>query len=304
MSSFNNYDFQSVSNGVNSQNNNGRSECLQDIDKPTQLHQYYHEESVYNRPPIYVCRDKLEKMNNHILHHMTDSRPVCASNDTQLMTNSNNFNNNTNTENFNNSSNNSNNSDNNCQECIELPFNVRNQHSCGSYLHEGYSEGIDVDSHLKGINTYQDSCFNDQYKINPKTTSCKESRLPFYANVLVQDYDKPSKETIRNAHSRNYIASSKCLQNEDFKKFDPCPNENNDVGQNKSPVEYRFTNDTFCKDWPCQKLFYNSTRRSTINSFTNTHSGKDINPKNVYCKPPYQHPMRCDGSPNPLYKRS
>lgn len=274
MSSSQFYDFQSISKGINSKNNQ-RSECLQDVDKPTELQQFYNEESVYKRPPIYVCRDKLEKMNNDINYHMTDSRPIYISN------------NNT-----------------NCQQNLEIPFNVRNQHSAGSYLHDGYSDGIDVDSHLKGINIYQDSCFHDQYKINPETVSCKESRLAYYADVLCKDYDKPSKQSVRDAYSRNYRVSNKCFTDEQFKKFDPCPNENKDIGQNKRPVEYRFTNDTFCKDWPCQKLFYNSTRRSTINKFTNTHSGKDINPKNVYCKPPYQHPNRCDGSPNPLFKEN
>ena len=277
MSSFNNYDFQSVSNNTNQDNHDIRTECLKDINEPTQLYQFYNEESVYKRPPIYVCRDKLEKMNNDINYHMTDSRPISIS---------------------------SNNSNNECQQNVEIPFNVRNQNSAGSYLHDGYSDGIDVDSHLKGINVYQDCCFNDQYKINPKTISCKDSRLAYYADVLCKDYDKPSKESVRDAFSRNYRVSNKCLTNEEIQKFDPCPNEIKDEGQNKEPVQYRFTNDTFCKDWPCQKLFYNSTKRSTINNFTNTHSGKDINPKNVYCKPPYQHPTRCDGSPNPLYKRN
>ena len=280
MSSFHNYDFQSVLNHANQINNNKKTECLADIDKPTQLHQFYNEKSIYNKPPLYVCRDKLEKMNNHINHHVTDSRPVFVNNTNK-----------TNNTNY-------------CNENIELPFNVRNQYSAGSYLQDGYSKGIDVDSHLKGINVYQDSCFNDQYKINPKTVSCKDSRLGYYADILCKDYDKPSKQSVGDANSRNYTASSQCLTNEEIQKFDPCPNEIKNIGQNKSPVEYRFTNDSFCNDWPCQKLFYNSTRRSTINSFTNTHSGKDINPKNVYCKPPYQHPTLCDGSPNPLHKRN
>lgn len=298
MSSFHNYDFQSVSNIKNADTSDKISECLKDINRPTELNQFYNQETIYKRPPIYVCRDKLEKMNNDIIHHMTDSRPVCASNNTELM------NKESDNQSNNQSNNKSNNQSNNCGECLELPFNVRNQCSAGTYLHDGFSQSIDVDSHLKGINVYQDSCFHDQYKINPVTTPCSESRLPFYSNILVKDYDKPSKESVMDAYSRNYSISNKCLTNEEFKKFDPCPNEYENVGLNKETVLYRFTNDTYCKDWPCQKLFYNSTRRSTTNNCNNTHNGRNINPLNVYCKPPYQHPTRCDGSPNPLYKEN
>jgi hypothetical protein len=46
-------------------------------------------------------------------------------------------------------------------------FNIRNLRDSAGLLQEGYSRNIDLDSHLKNINFYNDKCFYDNWKMDP-----------------------------------------------------------------------------------------------------------------------------------------
>ena len=60
-------------------------------------------------------------------------------------------------------------------------FNIRNLKDSAGLLQEGYSRNIDLDSHLKNINFYNDKCFYNNWKISPKTL---EASNPAYCNGL------------------------------------------------------------------------------------------------------------------------
>jgi hypothetical protein len=151
-----------------------------------------------------------------------------------------------------------------------LPFNVRNLTSAGYALQEGYARNIDVDSELKRINHYGDKCYYDKYKIHPQKVSSEESALACHADVLVKNYDK----------DRNRLPM-RCMPKGPESTFKECPYMPNEMYKDyNEPVHYAFSNDNYCRDWPCQKLFHNQTKRSTL---TNLHNRHDINPEHLSC---------------------
>ena len=209
------------------------SECLADIDKPTDLHKFY-EEGLQVRLP-YSCPDKRNAQNQNTQHHIMDAQPVLL---------------------------------NDVAGCEEV-FNVRNLTSAGAGLQEGYSRNIDVDSELKRINHYRDACFYDNYKMHPNKMTPQQSRLACHSKFLVKDYDK-----------HRHTKPSKCLNDSDFEKFEACPTIANGVDDRSQPVTYKFSNDNYCRNWPCQKLFHNQTKRSTV---TNLKDCCDVNPQHLTC---------------------
>jgi hypothetical protein len=152
--------------------------------------------------------------------------------------------------------------------CEEV-FNVRNLASAGADLQAGYARNIDVDSELKRINYFHDACYYDNYKVNPHTVTPAESRLACHADFFPV-YDR-----------RTNKMSLKCLPSQDFKKFEVCPNLPKADIEKNAPVHYKFSNDNYCRDWPCQRLFHNQTKRSTI--LHGRHNRFDINPDFLNC---------------------
>lgn len=68
-------------------------------------------------------------------------------------------------------------------------FNIRNLQSAGNGLQAGYAVNIDLDSHLKNINYYNDKCFYDNWKLAPNSTVLKPCNgLKRNAEILTPDY--------------------------------------------------------------------------------------------------------------------
>ena len=67
-------------------------------------------------------------------------------------------------------------------------FNIRNLNDSAGVLQEGYSKNIDLDSHLKNINFYNDKCFYDNWKINPNSVADNCNGLKHNEKILVNDY--------------------------------------------------------------------------------------------------------------------
>lgn len=212
------------------------SECLKDLDKPTQLYEFYNQESPYKYPPFLICPDKLKQFNDDISHYYLDSHP------------------------------------------IELggghvdTFNVHAKNSAS--LHEGYARNIDLDSHLRGINYIHDNCYYDTYKINPRKLDPTTNTLGLYSNVVAPDYKKPNYSNPRPSSS-----PSSCITSIQFSKCDYSSDNDELINE---PVYYRFSNERYCKDWSCERLFYNQTKRTML--VNNRHNRFDINPDKLCCK--------------------
>ena len=72
-------------------------------------------------------------------------------------------------------------------------FNIRNLRDSAGILQEGYSRNIDLDSHLKNINFYNDKCFYDNWKMAPKISPDPCNGLKRNSHVLVPDYTSMGK---------------------------------------------------------------------------------------------------------------
>lgn len=67
-------------------------------------------------------------------------------------------------------------------------FNIRNLNTSAGILQAGYSANIDLDSHLKNINYYNDRCYYDNWKISPNSEIPSCNGLKKNAQILVPDY--------------------------------------------------------------------------------------------------------------------
>ena len=206
------------------------NQCLEDINEPTELYKFYSQQSPNKLPSLLICNDKRRQQNIDIENLITDNRPVETSNG------------------------------------VFEPFNVRNLANSGYGLQKGYSNNIDIDSHLKNINYYTDKCFYDNYKTHPSQAT---STLNQYTNTLVHNYNNNQRQ-----HPLN------CIGPQD--KFKLCNGyESYNVYQNE-PVFYKFSNDNYCRNYPCQRLFHNQTKRKAL--IGNRHNPFNINPTNInYC---------------------
>jgi hypothetical protein len=217
------------------------TECLEDINKPTDLQSFYNQESPYKYPPLLICQDKRYQQNVDVEYNYIDNRCVSVGNNGKYM---------------------------------EV-FNIRNQNTAGWGLQEGYSKNIDIDSHLKCINNYGDRCYYDNYKLDPRKVNPNENRLGYYPNILAPDYSQTKK-------SNKYPLE--CQSGSQFKTFQECPYlPTADTLESNQPVHYRFNNEPYCNDWPCERLFYNQTKRRAL--VNNRHNRFDINPNDLTCCP-------------------
>ena len=139
------------------------SECLKDINKPTDIMSFYDQEPVIRHKPLLLCKDKLDQQNKDALEYKTNFETASLGgipDDTHFV-------------------------------------HLKNNNSAGILLFEGYSRNIDVDSALKGINYHNDKCFYDNYKIDPTKVTSKESPLALYKQDLVPDYYYNKKDYIK-----------------------------------------------------------------------------------------------------------
>lgn len=240
------------------------SECLHDINKPTQINTYYNQETPYKYPPIMICPDeKREQHNNDVSRHYLDARLL--------------------------------------DDCGSV-FNVRNLNDSG-LLQAGYSRNIDLDSELKRINHYDDKCFYDNFKVDPRDyVNDKCSGLGRNSNLLVKDYQPVGKDysnygqklpcmeiDATNPNSpdkfnwdKHVYPVDKCAN---FKPFNnaqtPVPKKDYlidrlNLEKNNVPNYYQFQQHDMCNNYPPQRLFYNFTKRKTMPNFHNLQSTDPI----------------------------
>lgn len=231
------------------------SECLNDINNPTQLDSFFNQESPYKYHHLLVCVDKKRNNNNHdISRYNLDAREL-----------------------------------NDCGE----PFNVRNLNDSG-LLQAGYSRKIDLDSELKRINHYDDKCYYDNFKNDPRDAK-KCSGLFENKDLLVKDYrpvgknysiyesklpcmeidaTNPNHPDKFNWETHKYMIDTGIKFGE-FKQCPPPKPANKciafkaEMQQDNLPKYYQFHDNNRCESYPCQRLFYNFTKRSTIPNFHN-----------------------------------
>jgi hypothetical protein len=67
-------------------------------------------------------------------------------------------------------------------------FNIRNQRDSAGILQAGYSANIDLDSHLKNINFYNDKCYYDNWKLSPNSNIPACNGIKRNAQILTPDY--------------------------------------------------------------------------------------------------------------------
>ena len=236
------------------------SECLADFNNPTELHKQFELNTKTPYPQILICPDeKRNQHNNDQIHHYLDNEEI--------------------------------------NHCGQV-FNVRNLNDSG-LLQAGYARNIDLDSELKRINHIDDKCFYDNYKRDPYL---KEECNGLYENrhTIVNDYSAVGKDTtyhpniVENCNSGNpndrnrfnwkkhKVNGPNCLK--EMKTFEKCPTpepKHSSVRDSllqktdNLPMYYKFNTDKYCADYPCQRVFNNFTKRSTIPNF---HNLTDINP--------------------------
>jgi hypothetical protein len=202
------------------------SECLADLHKPTNLAKQFELPAHHNQPSLMICNDKRRNQNKAMEFHILDNRPVPIANV-------------------------------NGEMVFEI-FNTRNLTNSAGSLQEGYSRNIDIDSELKRINHYTDKCFYDNYKINPRDVSTKESSLAIHRNVLVHDYQ------IKRYPEPNKCMPSSAVRNAEFQECPYMPNVSSYKTSENEPVYYNFNNENYICDYPCNKLFNNTTKRSML----------------------------------------
>jgi len=92
-------------------------------------------------------------------------------------------------------------------------FNIRNLRDSAGLLQKGYSTNIDLDSHLKNINFYNDKCYYDNWKMAPKISQDPCDPLKRNSKLLVPDYTAVGKhygDCIGNCSSNTSNASPTC----------------------------------------------------------------------------------------------
>ena len=159
--------------------------------------------------------------------------------------------------------------------------NIQNQSTGGAGLYAGYADNIDIDSELKRINHVRDKCYNDNYKMNHQEGAFNQHKKIYEQQTNLMNNIK-SKST--NALNKKFTIQDNCITKKDRTTFDKCENppipSNNDNYMNNQSVYYSFNNQEYCKAFPCQKLFHNITRRSTLPADNSHH---DVNPEFLSC---------------------
>ena len=176
-------------------------------------------------------------------------------------------------------------------EGCDEPFNMRNYGN----LQQEFAKNIDIDSELKRINYYDDKCYQDNYKVRPD-----QGRLKCHAKFLMKDYygnemgrtiERRTGEGMGGGFERKGAVypdkavlngglgslsghfNPNCIANPG--SFNVCPYEA-PHGNENTPVSYDFNNEGYIRQYPCQRLFNNMTKRKMIPTW---HQRTDINPE-------------------------
>lgn len=236
------------------------SECLKDIDKPTDIEKYYSQESPNKNPALLICKDKLEKQNKEISNYNLNIYNINSNSGSMGTYNRYNYDMCNETINHRLYTDNKNNRENNN---LVYDYDIKTSNILPQPMEfNNYNKNINVESDLQGINYYGDNCFNDNYKINHNHESF---------NKFVKVYDKLQE---RNNNMKLKQKSLHKLENQNncinkFQKFDLC--DKNKVKypiglytEDNMPVNYRFSNQQYCEGFECQKLFNNVTKRNMV----------------------------------------
>mgnify|MGYP001390137145 CR=1 FL=1 len=226
------------------------SECLKDINEPTNINDFYYQKSPNNQPSLLICNDRFLKQNVQQFNYILDTNSNHNNND-------NNYNNRNNFNNVNNVNNRNN---------INKPIYIKNQVN-SSELQKFYSENIDVESELKYINRFNDQCFYDNYKMDFKTN---KGLSKHYDKIFKPQEQKINKMKDKKISGKKFIDENcvnwknvKNFEECDVKKALPCPNINSsNLFLNSQNVFYQFHNDKYLDFYSCESLFNNFTKRN------------------------------------------
>ena len=125
---------------------------------------------------------------------------------------------------------------------------------------------IDIDSELKRINHYDDKCFYDNYKVNPSSFKCHQDVFTRQTEGLnymkgMVNYNLNVKPNIKTNCIQNPGMFPRCPQSEHTPL---AKNHHKGINNNNNQtVKYKFTNEGYCREFACQKLFNNFTKRSS-----------------------------------------
>ena len=256
------------------------SECLKDINEPTDIDKFYNQESPNKNPPLLICKDKRYQQNKDI----EENRLSCEhfNIEQQLMGSYNRYNFDMCNESLNHHlyTKNKKNREANIpiyNYCLDAPNKESHPFMNKQFIHKPL-KNTDVESDLLRINHFRDKCYNDNYKINHNHKSFSKFR-----NI----YNKQKKlmENIKNKSDKRLpILNENCLENmEEFEKCSEDLKFEYPVGLEKEErqhVNYNFSNQDYCRGYACQSLFNNVTRRNMLPTL-NTRKG--INPCDYEC---------------------
>ena len=177
-------------------------------------------------------------------------------------------------------------------------YNIHNMQNSAGILQAGYSANIDLDSHLKNINYYNDKCYYDNWKTNPQTflnnNNNTATLTPDYKAIGRNDNNciNTSSTNIRQRYcfDNNKLQMESCIKPNEWKPFTKVIQQTINTSSNNTSRDpdsitknqqhdfYKFFDDTPCVIYPNQRLFNNITKRSMLPN----HHFRNIDP--IYIK--------------------
>lgn len=152
---------------------------------------------------------------------------------------------------------------------------------------------------MKRINHYEDKCFYDNYKVDPRDhVSDKCSGLGKNSDLIVKNYEPVGKDyssygqklPCMEIDATNPNAPDKFNWDKHNYQSDGCANfgsfnvaqtptpkrdylvDRLNLERNNLPRYYQFQQADMCNNYPPQRLFYNFTKRKTMPNFHNLQS--------------------------------
>ena len=259
------------------------SECLYDINDKTDLHLFYNQESPNKLPPLLICKDKLEKQNDDVEKYILNKNNSVYEGGNMGSYTKYNF------DMCNDSINHQlyiNDRDNRISEDI-----LNNKGNDLNYLnkrhddYKKYASIIDVESDLKQVDLIRDKCFNDNHTLDRNTSPLNKHKNIYKKETTLLNDIKDKSKNMRYINKQGTDVN--CIESQDRTLFKQCNNDEingnqlecfNDTNAFKTENEqvyYKFNNQEYCRDFPCQRLFNNITKRSMIPSLNNKYN---INP--------------------------
>ena len=120
-----------------------------DTNNRSELDNIFFQDSIYKYPKLIICGDKLAQQNADVYKNYSDV----------------------------------------IYDDCGVRFNIRNLKDAAGVLQENYAKNIDLDSHLKNINYYNDKCYYDNWKVAPNNNALdKCNGLKSNSKLLLPDY--------------------------------------------------------------------------------------------------------------------